>query len=339
MRADERLAAVAGLAALWRDPEFEPRADAVRATLEAGGRYTEEGLAFALNHRMHQLTPERLRAWLGAGGEPAVRRRVAVSSFGGAPLGGLEEAVAVLLAEHEPVLDRDTLTPVAARFVEAAADASGVPCPVLPRADALASASAWIADVPADEAEERGEEAAGAGLPEACRLFRVLGTAVAVIGERESDEVWSGLAEDLLLHDGRSEATPRVVWAPTGAAPDALLNAMAGFRELLPAHPDTDGRLSLPAAFLAASGTPRATGPGFLVSLGEPDPQGAAHVRWAEYEDLEAVRAWLTERGDAVHLVVVSPSVAEALGRPVVAPGDAHRPSLRPDLAGWLRAL
>lgn len=339
MTADERLAAVAGLATAWRDPEFEPRADAVRVMLEVEGRYTEEGLAFALNHRMHQLTPERMRAWIGAGGEPEVRRRVAVSSFGGAPLGGLEEAVAALLVGHEPVLDRDSLTSVVVRFVEDVADASSLPCAVLSRADALASASAWIADVPADEDEERGEEARKAGLPASRRLFRVLGMAVAVVGGREPDEVWSGLAEDLLLHDGRSEASPRIVWVPAGAAPDALLSAMAGFRELLPAHPDTDGRLSMPVAFLAASGTPRATGPGFLVSLGEPEPQGPAHVRWVEYEYLEAVRAWLAERGEDVPLVVASPSVAEALGRPAVAPGDAHRPGLRPDLIGWLRAL
>lgn len=339
MAAEERLAAVADLAAGWRDPEFEPRAEAVRVALEAGGRYTEEGLAFALNHRMHQFTPQQLRSWLGADLELAVRRRVVISSFGGAPLGGLEEAVAVLLVGHEPVLDRDSLTPVAVRFAEAVASASGVPCEVLPRVEALASASAWVADVPEGEVEERGEEAVEAGIPEPDRLFRVLGTAVAVVGGNESDEVWSGLAEDLLLHDGRSESSPRIVWVPAAAAPDALLNALAGLRELIPAHPETDGALSLPAAFLAASDTPRARGSGFLVSLGEPEPQGPSHIRWTEYGDLEAVRAWLAEQGDTVHLVVAPPSMAETLGRPVVAPGDAHRPGLRPDLVGWLRAL
>lgn len=322
MTADERIAKAAALAADWRDPDFPPREAAVRATLAAGGRYTEEGLAFALNHRMHQLTADALRRWLGAGEGPAEPLAVRVSAFGGAPLGGLEEGLAAWLLGHGAAPD-DTVAPVVRAFL-------GAHGPLLENPDA------WTAEVPADEIEERR---AAAGVPPERVLFRPLGTAAAVLGGRERDEAWSGLAEDLLLHDGQSERTPRVVWAPEGTAPDPLLNAMAAFREYVPAHPDTDGTLSLPAAFLAAADTPRAIGPGFLVSLGAPEPQAPGHTRWAEYADLADVRRWL--EAEAASFVVAEPDVAERLRPPVpvVAPGDAHRPPLDPRVPAFLRAL
>lgn len=332
MDAEARITALAALAADWQDPDVEPRAEAVRATLEASGRYTEEGLAFALNHRMHQLTESALREWAGDVMEPPEALRVAVSAYGGAPLGGLEEALAAWLLGHRVVLD-ETIARVVGVFL-AELD------PLLQNKP-LAGADVWLAEVPRDEAEARRTEAAEAGIPEERCLFRTLGSAVAVLDGREDAAAWSGLAEDLLLHDGQSAAAPRIVWVPAGTSPDALLNAMAGFRELFPAHPDTDGTLSLPAAFLAAADRPRASGPGFLVSLGEPEPQAPAHVRWTEYEDLDAVRQWLNEQGEAVHLVVATSGVADRLGlsRPTVPPGDAHRPALDPHVPAFLRRL
>ena len=327
MTVDERIAKAAALAADWRDPDFEPREAAVRATLEAGGRYTEEGLAFALNHRMHQLTADALRSWIGAGEEPSEALAVRVSNDSGAPLGGLEEGLAAWLLGHGVAPD-DSVTVVVRAFLESLGPL-------------LQNDNAWIAEVPLDEIEERRAEAASAGLPGSRVLFRPLGTAVAVLGGRERDEDWSGLAEDLLLHDGQSARTPRIVWAPGGTSPDPLLDAMASFREHLPAHPDTDGTLSLPAAFLAASDTPRATGPGFLVSVGAPEHQAPGHIRWSEYADLGEVRRWLAAEGEAVAFVVATADVAERLvpAVPVVAPGDAHRPPLDPTVPAFLRDL
>lgn len=327
MTVDDRIAAAAARAADWRDPDFAPREEAVQATLEAGGRYTEEGLAFALNHRMHQLTGDALRRWIGAGEGPSGPLAVRVSNVGGAPLGGLEEGLAAWVLGHGVAPD-DSVTTVVRAFLSALG-------PLLKKSNA------WMAEVPRDEVEERRAEAAEAGLPAGRVLFRPLGTAVAVLGGREGDEAWSGLAEDLLLHDGRSERTPRIVWAPAGTSPDPLLDAMASLREHIPAHPDTEGTLSLAVAFLAASDTPRATGPGFLVSLGDPEPQAPGHTRWAEYADLGDVRRWLDEQGEAVSFVVAEPDVAEGLRPPVpfVSSGDAHRPSLDPRVPAFLRSL
>lgn len=324
MTADERIAKAVALAADWRDPDFEPREAAVQATLDVGGRITEEGLAFALNHRMHQLTEDALREWLGAGKGPSEPRAVRVSRFGGAPLGGLEEGLAAWLLGHGVVPD-ETVAPVVRTFL-------GALRPL------LQDHNVWMAEVPLDELAAKRAEAR---LHDTHVFFRPLGTAVVVLGGREGDESWSGLAEDLLLHDGQSERTPRIVWAPKGTSPDPLLNAMAAFREHVPAHPDTDGTLSLPGAFLAASDAPRATGPGFLVSLGAPEPQGPAHTRWAEYADLMEVQRWLDEQGEAVSFVVAEEDVAERLepSASVVAPGDAHRPPLDPRVPAFLRGL
>ena len=338
MTAEERIAAVAALAADWQDPDHPARAAAVEATLGSGRRYTEEGLAFALNHRMHQLTAPNLRAWIGEAEAPEPRT-VAVTPTGEAPLAGLEEALAAALVGHRAVLDAEDVTPAVRQFVETVS-------PLWQNKTSFErhperSADAWILAGGTADSEAMAERAEAAGIPEERRFTERMGYAVAVTDGQEDRAAWSGLAEDFLLHDGLSEASPRLVWVPRGTSPDALLDALAGFRELFPPHADTDGTLSLPAAFLAAADQPRATGPGFLVSLGEPEPQGPAHVRWTEYDTLAEVREWLAAHEDAVRSVVATPEVGGRLETsiPVVPPGDAHRPALNPRLVAFLRAL
>lgn len=338
MTAEDPIAAVAALAAEWQDPDHPARAAAVEATLGSGRRYTEEGLAFALNHRMHQLTAPNLRAWIGDAEAPDART-VAVTPTSEAPLAGLEEVLAAVLVGHRVAVEAEAVTPAVRGFVEAmgAVWQSDISFERHPER----SADAWILADGTEDPEAMAERAAAAGIPEERRFMGRTGYAVAVTDGQEDRAAWSGLSEDLLLHDGLSEASPRLVWAPSGTSPDALLDALAGFRELFPPHADTDGTLSLPAAFLAAANQPRATGPGFLVSLSEPEPQGPAHVRWVEYDTLAEVWGWLAAHEDAVRFVVAAPEVGGRLGTsvPVVSPGDAHRPALNPRLVAFLRAL
>lgn len=340
MTRDDWIETVAEAAAAWQDPDYEPRAEAVEATLEADNRYTEEGLAFALNHRMHQLSADRLRAWIGdlAESEP---RDVGVVCAAAPPLDGLVEAVAALVLGHRVWVAPSEASPALVpwffddvqfgvedepvRFVERDA--------LFERVDVLVASGSdeWI-----DEVEREADEA---GISADRRWLHRVGTVVAVIDGREDAEARSGLAEDVLLHEGVAPRTPSLLWAPAGLEPDPVLDTLAGFRELYPPHPATDGTLAMPAAFLASAKQAHATGPGFLVSKGAPEAQPAGHLRWVEYDDLADVAGWV--RAHDVAFVVAASPVAERLqaAAPVVAPGDAHRPALEDEQPGLLRLL
>ncbi len=338
MQAD-RLRAVAETAEAWRDPEHPARTAAVAATLAAPNRYTEEGLAFALNHRAHQATPAALEAWLGVR-EVERPATVGILCRDEEPLAGWEEALAAVLLGHEAVIATSkTSLALLPAFWNEVQGAGGL-VEFGDRQEVLSRANGLIAEGTEAERQALATEAEAAGIPEPRCLLTTRGVAVAVISGREDAAARSGLAEDLLLHEGLSPASPAVVWAPAGLEPDALLDTLAAFRVLFPPHPDTDGTLALPAAFLASAKQPHATGPGFLVSKGEPEPQAPGHIRWAEYASLPEVAAWLRAQPD-VSAVVATPDVAEHLGAdlPTAAPGDAHRLGLGEEVVAFLAGL
>lgn len=320
MMQEERIRAVADTARVWRAPEFPARAAGVEATLAAPNRFTEEGLAFALNHRMHQATPEALRAWTD-GLEVQHPVNVGVVCGDDDPLAGWEAVLGAYLLGHRVAVG-------------------------------LSSASPAIMPAFFNGVMDRGEAGGIRFVPQhqvAQQVDSVItyqgkrGSVAAVIDGQEDAAALSGLAEDVLLHEGIGPDTPAVVWAPRGLDPDALLNALAGFREFYPPHPDTDGTLALPTAFFASAKQSHATGPGFLVSKGAPEPQGPGHLRWAEYDSLAEVNAWILAR-PGLSFVVATPEVAERVATdvPIVAPGDAHRPSLgerNPGLIEFLAGL
>lgn len=333
-RLEARLEAVAAAARAWREPEHPDRAAAVEATLAAPNRFTEEGLAFALNHAMHALTPEALRAWQGAGRAPEPRT-VGVVLGASPPLSGLRAWLAVTLLGH--------------RFVGTASEASSVLLPAFVRA-AEASLPERSRFVEADRLAEEAEAvvvAEGAEMPEGLAPELPVwheegGMGVAVLGGRESAEERSGLAVDVLLHEGTSSRSIHLAWAPAGLDPDPYLDALAGFREVFPPHPSTDGSLRMPAAFLEAAGQGHALGPGFLVSKGAPEAPEGAHLRWAEYASWEDVERWLRDHRSAVAFLVAGAALRrrlEGLGLPVVEPGDAHRPPLLEGDGGLRRFL
>jgi len=342
MTQDDWIDAVADTARDWQDPDYEPRDNAIRATLEAPNRFTEEGLAFALNHRMQQLSPDELRAWIG-GRTAREARNVGILCADAPPLDGLIEGVAALLLGHRVWIAPSGASPaiIAAFFEDLFERTAEEPVRVVPRDLLFERADVLVASGTDERIDEIDRETDEAGIPPERRWLHRHGRVVAVIDGREDAEARSGLAEDLLLHEGIAPRTPSLLWAPAGLDPDALLDTLAGMREVYPAHPDTDGALAMPAAFLASAKQSHAVGPGFLVSKGDPEPQAEGHIRWVEYADFAEVDRWIDEQSDAIDFIVARPHVAEQLDVevPFVAPGDAHRPDLGDDAPGLVAFL
>ena len=345
MRLDDWIRAISDAAAAWRDPEYPAREAAVKAMLEAPNRFTEEGLAFALNHRMHQLRPKALRDAF-ARPQASAPQTVGVVCSGEMPLDGLAAVLAVVLAGHRAVValapESPALLPAFFGSVADVADSEAESVRFVSLDALFEEADVLVASGEEEVLDDLASRAEAAGIPAARRWLRRQGFAVAVIDGSEDAEARSGLAEDLLLHEGIGPRAPKVVWAPAGRGPDRLLDTLAGFRELYPPHPDTEGSLRMATAFLVAAKQPHATGPGFLLSKGDPAPQGPAHIRWAEYAKLDDVSEWLRTHREAIDFVVATDEVGAQLetDAPLVAPGDAHRPGLGEDgLAAFLAGL
>lgn len=325
--------AVAAVAARWREPDYEPRAEASAQTLTAPNRFTGEALAFAVNQQMHQLTPEALRAWIGER-RAGVPRRVGVLNAGNLPLVGLQDFLAVVLVGHPYVGTRSSKSPylLPAFVAELREEVPGLDA-AFAEADALFARAEAVLATGTDETRAwAADQCAAHGIPPERRLLRGHRYAAAVLGGRETEAELEGLAEDALLHEGLGCRNVAVVWAPAGTSPDGLLEALAHFRSVFPPHPETPGTLKMQQAFLAAVEQPHAYGDGleFLVSKGPPEPQQPGHLRWTEYAALGDAGAWIEAERDALQLIVARPDVAAHLPAsvPYVAPGEAQRPPL-----------
>ncbi|NNF56660.1 MAG: hypothetical protein HKN04_00320 [Rhodothermaceae bacterium] len=331
---EERIAALVAVALAWREPDHPARAEAVARTLEADNRYTEEMLAFALNQAMHQVTEQALMLWLD-GRSASSAQRVSVWTGDPEPLAGWRDLLAVMLVGHRGLVRLPDSSPhLLPAFVEeletllANVQVTVVGAQSLDRLPDGVEAVLGSGDDSTMDA--LGAACEDAGLDASRCLLRGEQVAVGVLGGGESAGERIGLAEDVLLYGGVGRHTVKLIWAPAEQSPDPLLDAFAGFRELMPAHPSMNGTLQMPRAFLAAADTPHAWGEGFLVSWGEPSVQQPGHLRWAPYEDLREVATWLVAHADTFSIVVASPRVGERLAwpGPVVEPGDAHRPPL-----------
>ena len=342
MTQDDWIAVVADVARDWQDPDYERRADAVDVSLEAPNRYTEAGLAFALNHRMRQFSSDALPEWVG-GRTAQQSRNVGIACADAPPLDGLVESVAALVLGHRVWVAPSEASPaLVAAFLDDMLDRMiEEPVRFVPRTAVFERADMLVASGDADELEAIVAAADAAGIPSERRWLHRHGIVVAVIDGREDAEARSGLAEDLLLHEGVGPRTPTLLWAPAGFEPDPLLDTLAGFRELYPAHPKTDGTLAMPTAFLASAKQAHATGPGFLVSKGAPEPQAPGHIRWVEYDSLADVSEWLGSCAETVEFVVAPVHIAAQIDVDVafVIPGDAHRPALGDDVPGLVSFL
>ncbi len=347
-----RIDALAQTAECWADPDAEPRHDAVHDTLHANNTFTEEATAFALNQLMALMSEEALHDLADAVDVAArsadPRPTVVIEHGADTPVDGLHEAIAAVLIGGRV---RSVLPPESPEIIPAfyqtlrdtADDADGVDVACATSVDGL---SDFLGQ------EEGGEPvfclstASGERPLESwCKAhgFYWIGTSVGysvgIIDGSEPEEVRHNLAEDALLHEGAPQRSLRVVWAPDELMPDPMLQAMADFRGVFPAHGSTPGSLEMRRAFLEAADQSHAYAAGmqFLVSRGDPEPQDGAHLRWSEYDNLEQVATWIHEHADEIHAVVVRPSLAERLpeslqpealadlGIKRVEPGHVHR--------------
>lgn len=348
------IASIARAGRRWRDPEYEPRRDAVAATLELENRFTEEALAFAINQQMSELEERALSEWLPTREPAASDRTVGVIHPGNVPLAGLQDLIAVLGCGHgylgrasrrASILLPRWLREVAVEYAERAEEE--LPARTTDELDELfAEADTLLAtgsDETAATVRRRCEET---GIPADRRLIRGHSYGVAVVDGGETEEEREGLAEDAFLHEGRGCRNVALIFAPAGLDPDPYFDAFGHFRHVYPPHPETEGALEMPRALLEAVDAPRAWGPGLLVSRGEPEVQGPAHVRWVPYEEPGEVSEEIRGRGRRVQLVVARGDLADRLDLevPIVRPGTAQRPPLGwcpdgVDTLGWLQSL
>ncbi len=333
-RDQERLIGlIAGIAERWRNPDYEAREEAVRETLSDETSYTEESLAFVINQALHQLTAMNLTEWL-KGRRTAAPAQVGILNRGASFFLEIQDFLAVLLTGHHY---RGVANPESPYLLQAFADEvralSGYGAVVfVTQAELFESSDAVIASLDEENEAQVIEACDERGIPHEKRLLRRPTRAIAVLDGRETEQDLENLAEDMLLHDGRDRRNVALIWAPRGMAPDTLLDAMAAFRGVFPAHPGLPGTLKMQQAFLDAVKVPNAYGEGmeFLLSKGEPEVQRPGHVRWTEYDSLDTVSMWLRENREQVELVVGRSSTTSRIDRgiPVSNFGEAQRPSL-----------
>jgi hypothetical protein len=344
-----RCEAIVDVAADWREPDHPPREDAVAETLAAPNRWTEEALDYALNRWMQRLTLEALTDWL-VSTEPDDPTSVGVIHGASDPLSGLRDAVAVWASGHSYLGHLPEASPaLLPAFADAVqARAEDVQAEFVDEAPLFNQASAVMAQPDRDERDAVREQCDDHNIPEDRRLLRLTRLVVAVLDGHESDDARGGIAEDVLFYEGGGHRRLPILWAPTDLSPDSYLEAMARFRGVFPAHPDTPGALQMQKAFLEARDEPRAFAEGleFLMSRGAPEiPSPNGHIRWSEYDDLDEVDDWIHDQGEALYAVVARAPLHDQLpeGWPLRTPGGLHIPPLDDEegreIANFVRSL
>jgi len=328
----DRLSALADVAARWRDPEHPPRAAAVQDTLDAPNRWTEQALTHALNRWMQGVTIESLRTWVGEDG-PSASATIGVLHSDAEPLAGFRQALATWALGHSYVGHLSEASPSLLPAFAEEVRKEGVDFqihfeekePVFEAADVLLAQPDDPGEAVRDACDEHD-------IPPERRLIRSPVYSVGVVDGHESEDEMGRLAEDMLLFEGLGRRRLALLWAPRDHPPDKYLEAMAQFRGLFPAHPDTPGTLQMQQAFLEARDEPHAYADGleFLMSRGEPEPQRPGHVRWSEYDDLEAVTDWIEEREGDIYATIARRDLHGQLPdrHRLRTPGGVHVPPL-----------
>jgi hypothetical protein len=329
---DTAIEAISSTAAEWRESNHPARQSAVAETLAAPNRWTEQALDHALNRWMQQLTRAGLEEWLGA--ESPALGTVGVIHGAQEPLCGLRAAIAAwacvdgyvgAVPESSPALLPTFAKAVDGRLPDTEITFASVE-ETIQRSDVL------IAD-PIDRMDESITALCDeAGLSASRRHLRGERYSVGLVDGHESEDEMGRLAEDMLLYEGQGRRRLALLWAPTDHSPDDYLQAMAGFRGLFPAHEDTPGTLEMQQAFLEAQDQPHAYAEGmeFLLSRGEPDVQKPGHIRWTEYDALDALDEWWTDHREEVYAIIARPHLHDQCPDhwPLRTPGGVHIPPL-----------
>ncbi|PSQ95789.1 MAG: hypothetical protein BRD55_09170 [Bacteroidetes bacterium SW_9_63_38] len=326
---------IEAIAADWRESDHPPRRSAVEETLDAPNRWTEQALDHALNRWMQRLTPEGLQRWIGD--EDTALGTVGVVHGTQGPLTGLRAALAAWTMADRYVGAVPASSPA---LLPAFAEAAGEQCPETEIMFASVEETISRSDVLIGDPNDRIEEPLpvlcdDAGLSEAQRHLRPERYSVGLVDGHESEDEMGRLAEDMLLYEGQGRRRLALLWAPTDHPPDDYLEAMAGFRGLFPAHEDTPGTLQMQQAFLEAQDQSHAYAEGmeFLLSRGEPEVQKPGHVRWTEYEALDALDEWWQAHEEEIYAIIARPHLHDQCPDhwPLRTPGGVHIPPLDDD--------
>jgi len=324
--------AIATTAAEWRESDHPARRSAVAETLAAPNRWTEQALDHALNRSMQRLTHEGLQRWLGE--ERPDLGTVGVVHGAQGPLTGLRSALAAwawadayvgAVPDSSPALIPTFAEEVGGRLADTEITFASVD-ETIGRSDVL------VAD-PIDRTDTSLAALCDeAGLSASRRHLRGERYSVGLVDGHESEDEMGRLAEDMLLYEGQGRRRLALLWAPADHSPDDYLQAMAGFRGLFPAHEDTPGTLEMQQAFLEAQDQPHAYAEGmeFLLSRGEPAVQKPGHIRWTEYDALDALDAWWTDHREEVYAIIARPHLHDQCPDhwPLRTPGGVHIPPL-----------
>ena len=311
------LNAIVETATAWCDPFHTTRLNAVEQALEVAGRFTEESLAFAVNHYMSSLRVVTSEQWSGLLNPPNSSRSIVLIHQGTAPLEELYLWVIITSMGHLCTGMYESTPPVLLLSFakEVAQKTQNEPFRWVSKHDSLNEDSVVIevSNSPWELVEEhcrRESEYGGSDCYLSERRF-----SIAILSGNESKQERLDLAEDVLLYEGMGENNVRIIWAPAELNPDPYLEAFAFFRSVFPVHERTAGSLQMRKAFLAAYDQPHAYGEGleFLVSKGDAECQEPCHIRWAPYKSLSEFHAWLRKNERKVQYIVATHEIERTL--------------------------
>jgi Acyl-CoA reductase (LuxC) len=223
---DALIEAVGEQAALWSDPAFPDRAQAVERTLLLDNTFTEEAIAFAVNQQVALATPEGLREWL-RGRRISRAMDIAVLNPGNVPFVEFQDVLAVVLTGHRYLGALSSRSPylLPAFIAGVAARVATLPVRFVTFAAAVQNAEAVIASGDAATVEQIAVVCESNSIGPQFRLLRGHRFGVAILDGQETEDELEAVAEDALMHEGRGCRNVAIIWAPAGYAPDALLEA------------------------------------------------------------------------------------------------------------------
>ena len=330
---DRIVSSIVAVGRRWASPDYPLRAQAVEETLGCPNRFSLEAITFALNQQFSLLDEHRLRTWLGRR-QAETPLAVGVLNAGNVPLAGLQDLLAVLMCGHSYFGTVSSKSPMLLpAFVDdLVSEYDGVTAVFAPVEDVVEAVDAIIAAGSDGTIDWVLESCRAAGIHSRNQLLRGHTYSVGVVGRDEPARVWSGLAEDILLHEGLGCRNVSILWAPRDSSPDELLSEMARFRAVFPGHSRTIASLKMPIAFASASGNPSAHADdgSFLVTKGPAEPQQPGHLRWVEYDKIAEVELALDRIIDRIQVLVCPEYIALRTSRSplTIRPGFAQRPSL-----------
>lgn len=289
---------LAGLREAFCGAEWER---AVRRAQEENEWFTAGQVGHAVRAlREELLQPERIERWLNAYPKPEGWQpgRVGIVMAGNLPLVGFADLAAAVGAGHRVAVKPASKDRALMEYVVRRLQRSG--CPV-ETTDALRNGEVDRVIATGSDTTRDYFARYFAGVP---ALLRGSRQSVAVLEGTETDEVWSGLAEDMLLYWGLGCRSVVRLFVPRGYDVQGLADRIAAESPLRGEEcPKYAACYRYARAMAAMSGAPWVDGGSFvwrqLPMESGPTVPRIAEAFWSEYDSPDELSAWLMrwERG------------------------------------------